>query len=139
MGNVHVWDRDTATLLHLIHAPDSIGQVTSLAWNTSLHSLMFATGSLDGAVRIWTVVQQEPKSPESISARYTPSTPGPEHSYPGALPASSFRRRRSSFGVGYRSESPTMEPTEDLDSSLFLDDSAPIALPRSIRRATTTS
>lgn len=97
---------------------------------------MFATGSLDGAVRIWTAAPHEPKSPDSVSPRYTP---GLEHSYPATFLPSSFRRRGSSFGVGYRSESPIMEPIENLDSSVFLDDPAPNTQPQLIRRSTTMS
>ncbi|GJE84621.1 WD40 repeat-like protein [Phanerochaete sordida] len=138
-GHIHIWDRDTATPLHFIHAPGSISQVTSLAWNTMANSLMFATGSLDGAVRIWTATAQEPRSPQSSSHRHTP-TPGLDYQHT-FLP-SGFRRRGSSFGVGYRSESPTIGLTEEPDSAVF-DDEPPMSQssrsPGPIRRATTMS
>jgi len=42
-------------LLHHVRATVLGGDLTSIAWNHALHNqFMFATGSHDGAVRIWT-------------------------------------------------------------------------------------
>lgn len=136
-GHIHIWDRDTATWLHAIEAPGTICQVTSLAWNNATNSLMFATGSLDGAVRVWTT-STEPRSPDSTSPRRTPSTSGLDYAHPTTFLSSNFRRRGSSFGLGYRSESPIMEPMQELGSVFFEDaTSGPSQSP--VRRATTMS
>ncbi|KAI6043946.1 WD40-repeat-containing domain protein [Pisolithus marmoratus] len=54
-GDIYIWDRDSAILLHNIHAQALGGDLTCLAWNQAVENvLMFATGSHDGAVRVWT-------------------------------------------------------------------------------------
>ncbi|KAF8903319.1 hypothetical protein CPB84DRAFT_1728396 [Gymnopilus junonius] len=54
-GDIHIWDQESGTLLHIIRAQAHGGDITSIAWNHSVASpFMFATGSHDGAVRIWT-------------------------------------------------------------------------------------
>ncbi|KIJ12052.1 hypothetical protein PAXINDRAFT_181666 [Paxillus involutus ATCC 200175] len=54
-GDVHVWDRDTAALLRYIRPtnPDS-RDLMCISWNNATDDpMMFATGSHDGTVRIW--------------------------------------------------------------------------------------
>ncbi|TCD66908.1 hypothetical protein EIP91_000747 [Steccherinum ochraceum] len=53
-GDIHIWDRESATLLHHVRAQVLGGDLTCIAWNHAQDSFMFATGSHDGAVRIWT-------------------------------------------------------------------------------------
>ncbi|KAG1752309.1 uncharacterized protein EDB91DRAFT_1101781 [Suillus paluster] len=54
-GDIHIWDRDTAALLHYIRPQTFGGDLTCVAWNHSTDEpFMFATGSHDGTVRIWT-------------------------------------------------------------------------------------
>jgi WD repeat-containing protein 26 len=65
-GHIHIWDRESATLLHDLRAPD--GDLTGIAWNTGSETPMFATGSHDGAVKIWTSTLQQPLVDESRSA-----------------------------------------------------------------------
>lgn len=51
-----MWDRDSAALIHCIQAPDVLqGQLTSFAWNSGSSDYMFATGTHDGAVHIWSI------------------------------------------------------------------------------------
>ena len=53
-GDIHIWDRESGALLHHIRAQVVGGDLTCVACNPVADSLMFATGSHDGAVRIWT-------------------------------------------------------------------------------------
>jgi WD40 repeat protein len=53
-GDIHIWDRDSAVLLHHIRAQEVGGDMTCIAWNSAAEDpFMFGTGSHDGAVRIW--------------------------------------------------------------------------------------
>ncbi|KAI6012979.1 hypothetical protein EDC04DRAFT_2904814 [Pisolithus marmoratus] len=55
-GDVHIWDRDSATLLHFIGPQGARGDLTCIGWNrglTDLKTAMFATGSHGGVVRVW--------------------------------------------------------------------------------------
>ncbi|KAG1742685.1 WD40-repeat-containing domain protein [Suillus paluster] len=53
-GDIHIWDRDTATLLHYIRPQAFGGDLTCAAWNHSTDDpFMLATGSHDGTVHIW--------------------------------------------------------------------------------------
>jgi WD repeat-containing protein 26 len=54
-GDIHIWDRESGVLLH--HIPSQSlggGDLTCIAWNPTADPFMFATGSHDGAVRVWT-------------------------------------------------------------------------------------
>ena len=53
-GDIHVWDRESGTLLHHVRAQAVGGDLMCLAWNPTADPFMFATGSHDGTVRIWT-------------------------------------------------------------------------------------
>ncbi|EGN95187.1 hypothetical protein SERLA73DRAFT_77198 [Serpula lacrymans var. lacrymans S7.3] len=62
-GDIHIWDRDTAALLHHIQPRGPVGDLTCIAWNTSIDMpIMFATGSHDGAVRVWTSTDEDMES-----------------------------------------------------------------------------
>jgi len=56
-GDIHIWDQESGILLHHIH-PQAMSRsrdMTCLAWNRAHDKpFMFATGSYDGTVRIWT-------------------------------------------------------------------------------------
>jgi len=66
-GDIHIWDRVSAVLLRHIRAQDVGGDLTCIAWNPAAEDpFMFAAGSHDGAVRIWstptpTIGIQEPQ------------------------------------------------------------------------------
>jgi WD repeat-containing protein 26 len=67
-GDIHIWDRESATLLHHIRAQSLGGDLTCIAWNHALEErdgFMFATGSHDGAVKVWT----SPPAPDGIIDR----------------------------------------------------------------------
>ncbi|KAG2144664.1 WD40-repeat-containing domain protein [Suillus bovinus] len=53
-GDIHIWERDTAILLHYIRPQTFGGNLTCVAWNRSTDEpFMLATGSHDGTVHIW--------------------------------------------------------------------------------------
>ncbi|KAG1805570.1 WD40-repeat-containing domain protein [Suillus subaureus] len=53
-GDIHIWERDTAILLHYIRPQVFDGDLTCVTWNRSTDdSFMLATGSHDGTVQIW--------------------------------------------------------------------------------------
>lgn len=54
-GDIHIWDQESGALLHHVRAQDLGGDLTCIAWNHAAEDpFMFATGSHDGAIRIWT-------------------------------------------------------------------------------------
>ena len=55
-GDIHIWDQESGALLHFIRAQaHGGGDLTCIAWNSAAHDpFMFATGSHDGSVRVWT-------------------------------------------------------------------------------------
>jgi len=80
-GDIHVWDRESGALLHHIRAQMVGGDLTCVAWNPAADPFMFATGSHDGAVRIWTSFNQLSPYPEisfqSEGGGVTPRTRSP--------------------------------------------------------------
>ena len=58
-GDIHIWDRESGSLLHHVRAQVLGGDLTCIAWNHAHDTFMFATGSHDGAVRIWTTPMLE--------------------------------------------------------------------------------
>lgn len=60
VGDIYVWDRDSAVLIYCIRAPAALqSQLTSFAWNGGSSDYMFATGTHDGTVHIWTIPPPE--------------------------------------------------------------------------------
>ncbi|KAG6829712.1 hypothetical protein H0H92_003747 [Tricholoma furcatifolium] len=54
-GDIHIWDQESGALLHYVRGQSHGGDLTCIAWNHAAEDpFMFATGSHDGAVRIWT-------------------------------------------------------------------------------------
>jgi len=55
-GDIHIWDQESGALLHFIRAQaHGGGDLTCIAWNSAADDpFMFATGSHDGGVRVWT-------------------------------------------------------------------------------------
>ena len=53
-GDIFIWDRESGASLHHVRAQVVGRDLTCLAWNPAADSFMFATGSHDGAVRVWT-------------------------------------------------------------------------------------
>lgn len=75
-GEVHIWDRETAKLLHSLRAQDQGSDLTGIAWNhASVNQLMFASAAHDGTVRIWTApwdgVERRPS--RSLHTQHPPS------------------------------------------------------------------
>ncbi|GAW02538.1 WD40 repeat-like protein [Lentinula edodes] len=66
--NLHIWDRESGTLLHRIRAYELGRDVTCIAWNHPHDPFMFATGSLHGSVQLWTRHEQQLLSPTLRSA-----------------------------------------------------------------------
>ncbi|KAJ6612693.1 hypothetical protein B0H10DRAFT_2278752 [Mycena sp. CBHHK59/15] len=65
-GDIHIWDQESGTLLRHVRAQaQQTGDLTCIAWNHAAEDpFMFATGSHDGAVKIWT--KPEPPSVERV-------------------------------------------------------------------------
>lgn len=89
-GDIHIWDRKSAVLLHQIHAQDvGAADLTCIAWNYGLESqFMFAVGGHDGAVKIWStptptdgVVPQDTSQPHAGTTKHgmEPSLPKFDH------------------------------------------------------------
>ncbi|VDB91362.1 unnamed protein product [Peniophora sp. CBMAI 1063] len=67
-GDIHIWDRESGSLLHHLRAQNfGGGDLTCIAWNPAADPYMFATGSHDGAVRVWTTYPPGPTAPPSIN------------------------------------------------------------------------
>ncbi|KAH9060585.1 WD40 repeat-like protein [Lactarius vividus] len=73
-GDIHIWDRESASYLHHIRAPTLGGDMTCIAWNPAAEHFMFATGSHDGTVQIWTTPGTQPRSSRPTIATTTPRT-----------------------------------------------------------------
>lgn len=72
-GDIHIWDRESGTLLHHVHAQSlGGGDLTCVAWNPAVDPFMFATGSHNGAVRIWTSVSAPSQDKRGRSGSVTP-------------------------------------------------------------------
>lgn len=97
-GDIHIWDQESGALLHHVRAQALGGDLTCIAWNHAAEDpFMFATGSHDGAVRIWTK---------------PPNSPYDTHAHDGAP----LTRTHSPFQMEEipRSESPVAQ--QDMDS-----------------------
>ncbi|KAI0262534.1 WD40-repeat-containing domain protein [Gloeopeniophorella convolvens] len=73
-GDIHIWDRESASYLHHIRAPGLGGDMTCIAWNPAVEPFMFATGSHDGTVQIWTTPRLPPRGLRPTAATTTPRT-----------------------------------------------------------------
>ncbi|KAF9568278.1 WD40 repeat-like protein [Agrocybe pediades] len=70
-GDIHIWDQESGAHLHSIRAQAHGGDLTCIAWNhPATNPFMFATGSHDGGVRIWT--RLEPDDDMDDDAEPTP-------------------------------------------------------------------
>ncbi|TFK38155.1 hypothetical protein BDQ12DRAFT_631389 [Crucibulum laeve] len=103
-GDIHIWDRESGSLLHHVRAQAHGGDLTCIAWNHAAEEpFMFATGSHDGGVRIWSKPPPD-EGPEDIDE--TPIAPNVSRSQP------TFHFEMS------RSSSPaSQESTQTRDSS----------------------
>ncbi|KAF8146964.1 hypothetical protein K438DRAFT_1944325 [Mycena galopus ATCC 62051] len=63
-GDIHIWDQESGTLLRYIRPAQQSGDMTCIAWNHAADPFMFATGSHDGGVRIWTQPEDPPDEDE---------------------------------------------------------------------------
>lgn len=129
-GDIHVWDRESGSLLHHIRSQALGGDLTCIAWNPVADPFIFATGSHDGGVRIWT----HPKSDPTITGDGTYS---PRSSRPVSGAATPRESDEMSImpgfqlDVDYRTESPTTQ--QDFDLARSSEDSA---VPPSLTRRT---
>ncbi|OJA11366.1 hypothetical protein AZE42_05152 [Rhizopogon vesiculosus] len=113
-GDIHIWDRDSAALLHHVHAQALGGDLTCIAWNhASDNPFMFATGSHDGAVRLWTTAPDYRPSPSELSRRLTARS---THSVtPSPIRNNGVRTDNPDVPLGeYTSEPLTLTPVEDI-------------------------
>lgn len=74
-GDIHIWDQESGALLHSIRAQAHGGDLTCIAWNNAADDpFMFAAGSHDGGVKVWT----RPDLLNSTSIHDCPRTSSPE-------------------------------------------------------------
>ncbi|KAI0250714.1 WD40-repeat-containing domain protein [Lactifluus subvellereus] len=72
-GDIHIWDRESGVLLHHVPAQSlGGGDLTCIAWNPTADPFMFATGSHDGAVRVWTAPSMPLRNTHGRSGSMTP-------------------------------------------------------------------
>jgi len=71
-GDIHIWDRESASYLHYIRAQSLGGDMTCIAWNPAADAFMFATGSHDGTVQIWTTAGMPPRGLRPTITTTTP-------------------------------------------------------------------
>ncbi|KZT00504.1 WD40 repeat-like protein [Laetiporus sulphureus 93-53] len=119
-GDIHIWDRESAALLHHVRAQALGGDLTCIAWNRAMEQpFMFATGSHDGGVRIWTT-PKDSLAPAMMDLNIPPSrtTTNPVNT-PENTPRS---RPLSLYGIQQQTESPEEETTFELQGPM--DDSA---------------
>ncbi|KAJ3763939.1 hypothetical protein EV360DRAFT_91547 [Lentinula raphanica] len=68
-GDIYIWDQESGALLHHVRAQDLGGDLTCIAWNHAEDNpFMFATGSHDGALRIWTKLERKSHNQHDSSA-----------------------------------------------------------------------
>lgn len=110
-GDIHIWDRESAALLHHVRAQALGGDLTCIAWNHAMEQpFMFATGSHDGGVRIWTTPQDfsAPNADPIIPPSRTTTNPV---NTPENTPRS---RPLLLYGIEQQTESPEEETTFEL-------------------------
>ena len=69
-GDVHVWDRETAALLRYLRPMNmsELRDMTCIGWNNGMDEpMMFATGSHDGTVRVWSTAMVQPAEEDGSS------------------------------------------------------------------------
>ena len=83
-GDIHIWDRETAALLHCIRPQSTpgAGDLTCIGWNYATDDpMMLATGSHDGTVRIYSTAPLDGRSDdESYLERHTEGDRGTNYS-----------------------------------------------------------
>ena len=107
-GDIHIWDRDSAALLHHIK-PQGGGDLTCLAWNPI--TFMFATGSHDGAIKIWTATDNNAFD-ETVSTR---SATQPTNTPRTASPSLYDADYRTDSPAAATESSPTPGPSHSQD------------------------
>ncbi|EGO03920.1 hypothetical protein SERLA73DRAFT_102269 [Serpula lacrymans var. lacrymans S7.3] len=119
-GDIHIWDRESAVLLHHVRAQALGGDLTCIAWNHAADNpFMFATGSHDGAVRIWTSSREFRPGDSGILPLV--EQPMPYTSTPRSMTlADMVFRTDSSLPHGeYTSQPLTLSPTTEEDGFQF--------------------
>jgi len=103
-GDIFIWDQESGALLHVIRGHSQGADITCVAWNPVAEDpYMFAAGSHDGTVRVWTRVHPEDHTDhvgeETIQTR----------SYREFLPG--FTRSASPYGMdpGSSASLPSLE------------------------------
>ncbi|TFY80087.1 hypothetical protein EWM64_g3934 [Hericium alpestre] len=51
-GDIHIWDRESASLLHHVRAQALGGDLTCIAWNPAADPFMFATAATTGRAHL---------------------------------------------------------------------------------------
>jgi WD40 repeat protein len=113
-GDIHIWDRISAVLLRHIRAQDVGGDLTCLAWNPAAENpFMFAAGSHDGAVRIWSSpLPATNNQNEGSSSQLNTESPIQSHAQPHTDPFTQV------FGGNYGIGNHAIEALSPLDSDV---------------------
>ena len=101
-GDIHIWDRESGALLHHVRAQALGGDLTCIAWNPASDPFMFATGSHDGGVRIWT-------SPPSFANDMLIAPPSSRGTPGSTTPRTDISLPTFQLDVDYRTDSPTTQ------------------------------
>ncbi|CAE6474257.1 unnamed protein product [Rhizoctonia solani] len=84
-GEIYIWERSSAILLHTLTTPSS-KELTSLAWNRkSANQFMLAAAARDGTIRLW---RTEPSQPSVILPSEETESTGPSPEVSNFLPGS---------------------------------------------------
>ena len=115
-GDIHMWDRESASYLHHIRAPALGGDMTCIAWNPAADPFMFATGSHDGSVQIWTTSGMPSGSSRPIHPTTTSRTEAlaPQPVEPSAVHLALPILRESSYRYAPRQEQSPADTTKKL-------------------------
>ncbi|KAH9936025.1 WD40 repeat-like protein [Amylocystis lapponica] len=114
-GDIHIWDRESAALLHNVRAQAMGGDLTCIAWNHAVDPFMFATGSHDGAVRIWTTATDRTSANDapSANAATTPNANTPRTGSPSLYDTDYLADSPQAHEGGEQSNSPHPDPLTD--------------------------
>lgn len=86
-GDIHIWDWISTVELHHIPAQDVGANLICIAWNHAVeNTFMFAAGSHDGAVKIWTTPMDDLASQDTTQLHVGVTNPTMDSEPPSERP-----------------------------------------------------